>query len=379
MKSKNIPFLDIREINLRHRQEFSESLARVMDSGWYILGEETRSFEEEFAEYCGVGHCIGVGTGLEALTLVLRAWGIGPGDEVIVPANTYIATWLAVSHVGATPVPVEPESGMFTIDASRIEAALSDRTKCILPVHLYGQTANMDAISALAEKFNLKVLEDSAQAHGARYNRRRAGSLGHASAFSFYPGKNLGALGDGGAITTDDDELATNLRSLRNYGSQEKYLNERKGYNSRLDELQSAFLRCKLRTLDDDNAHRRELAVYYEQELANVDSIQLPVQADDCESAWHLYVIRHANRGWLQTYLREHNIGTMIHYPVAPHLQEAYSELGYREGAFPLSESIHREVLSLPLGPTMSKSDVDDVVRALRAADKEFTGSPADV
>lgn len=363
-----IPFLDLRSINLRQRQEFHQALDRVLDSGWLILGEETRAFEAEFAAYCGAKHAVGVANGLEALHLVLRAWGIGPGDEVIVPSNTYIATWLAVSYTGATPVPVEPIEATCNIDPARVEAAITPRTRAIIAVHLYGQTADMAALMPIAERHGLKVLEDAAQAHGARQHGRRAGTLGHAAGFSFYPGKNLGALGDAGAVTTDDATLADQLRVLRNYGSKVKYHNEVIGYNSRLDELQSAFLRAKLPLLDADNARRREIAGIYDRELAGIPGLMLPTIAPGCEPVWHLYVVRHARRDALAQALAAAGVGTVIHYPIAAHEQPAYRELGIEKGAFPIAERLHAEVLSLPIGPTMSCDQAVVVAAAVREA-----------
>lgn len=362
-----IPFLDLKSIKDRHREAFHAALDRVLDSGWFILGKETAAFEEEFAAYCGVRYCIGVGNGLEALHLVLHGWGIGAGDEVIVPSNTYIATWLAISYTGATPVPVEPDPATFNIDPARIEAAITPRTRAILPVHLYGQSADMGPIVDIAEKHGLKVLEDAAQAHGARYRGRRVGSLGNAGGFSFYPGKNLGALGDGGAITTDDPELADRLRVLRNYGSRQKYHNEIKGFNSRLDELQSALLREQLSFLDPDNSRRKEVASRYSEALRGISGLLLPEQMADCDHVWHLYVIRHPNRDAMAARL-SHQIGTMIHYPIPPHLQPAYSELGFKGNEFPIAEEIHEQVLSLPIGPTISDLQVEKVIDAVRDA-----------
>lgn len=360
-------FLDLKSINLRQREEFHMALDEVLDSGWLILGEQTERFEAEFSEYCGVKHCLGVGNGLDAMSLVLCAWGIGPGDEVIVPSNTYIATWLAVSHVGAVPVPVEPNRKTFNIDPELIEAAITPRTRAIIAVHLYGQAANVPAIMKIAEKHNLKVLEDSAQAHGARFGSSRVGSLGHASAFSFYPGKNLGALGDGGAVTTSDDELAEKIRMLRNYGSKIKYHNEVQGYNSRLDELQSAFLRAKLKMLDADNEHRTMIASIYTQKLSGLKEIALPEVDSNCDHVWHLYVIRSKDRGALQRHLMKHGVDTMIHYPVPPHLQNAYEKLGISRGELPVSEAMHDEVLSLPMGPHVTASDADKVINHVQS------------
>jgi dTDP-4-amino-4,6-dideoxygalactose transaminase len=365
-----IPFLNLKSINLRQREDFHKALDSVLDSGWLILGKETEAFEQEFADYCGVSHCIGVANGLEALHLVLRAWEVGAGDEVIVPSNTYIATWLAVSQSGATLVPVEPDISTYNIDPGKIEAAVTPSTRAIIPVHLYGQTARMDEIMEIAGRYDLKVLEDGAQAHGARLHGKRAGALGHAAAFSFYPGKNLGALGDGGAVTTSDADLADRIRSLRNYGSRIKYYNEVQGYNSRLDELQSAFLRLKLPILDEDNENRSRIAKIYNASLAGIDNLVLPHQEEGCGHVWHLYVVRHPRRGELQQYLSEHGVGTMIHYPVPPHLQSAYDSLNMGQGSFPISERIHAECLSLPMGPTMEDEQVHNVINTVQQAVK---------
>ena len=360
-----IPFLDLRAINERYRAAYQSAFDRVLEGGWFILGREVETFETEFAAYCGVDHCIGVANGLDALVLVLRAWGIGPGDEVIVPSNTFIATWLAVSHTGATPVPVEPANGGFNLDPALLEAAITTRTRAVIPVHLYGEPAAMDSINAIAKRHGLKVVEDAAQAHGARYKGRRAGSLGDAAAFSFYPGKNLGALGDGGAITTDDAALATRVRTLRNYGSKQKYHHEAIGFNSRLDELQAAFLRVKLPDLDDDNQRRRDIASRYLSGLQNVPHLILPRCLEDSEPVWHLFVIRHPDRDLLAKRLAEAGIGTVIHYPVAPHLQPAYASMDVPAGKLPRSESLHREVLSLPIGPHLADQDIDMVIQML--------------
>ena len=370
-----IPFLDLKNINLRQREAFHVALDRVLDSGWLILGKETEAFEREFAGYCGTRHAVGVANGLEALHLVLRAWGIGPGDEVIVPSNTYIATWLAVTYSGATPVPVEPDEATCNIDPICVEAAITPHTRAIIAVHLYGQTAQMDPLMALARRRGLKVLEDAAQAHGGRCNGRRAGALGDAAGFSFYPGKNLGALGDAGAVTTDDDFLAQQLRVLRNYGSRVKYHNETIGYNSRLDELQSAFLRTKLPLLDADNARRTEIAARYTRELAGIDGLMLPSVAPGCDSAWHLYVVRHPRRDAFAQALADVGVSTVIHYPIPPHAQPAYRSLGIAIGALPIAERLHEQVLSLPIGPTMSEAEVHCVVQAVRVA-AVATGRP---
>jgi dTDP-4-amino-4,6-dideoxygalactose transaminase len=339
-----------------------------MDSGWYILGPELEAFEDEFARYCEVKHCVGVANGLDALHLILRAMGIGPGDEVIVPSNTYIATWLAVSYAGATPVPVEPDEGTYDIDPARIEAAVSERTRAILPVHLYGQTADMDPINEIAARHGLKVLEDAAQAHGARYKGRRAGSLGHAAGWSFYPGKNLGAFGDAGAVTTDDAELADRVRVLRNYGSRVKYLNEVKGFNSRLDPLQAAFLRVKLGHLDEWNARRRTVAARYLEALAGVPDLTLPRVPAWAEPIWHQFVVRHPRREALQGTLTAQGVGTMIHYPIPPHLSAAYAELKMAPGAYPIAEALANTVLSLPIGPHVDPEQCGRVISCVRAA-----------
>lgn len=360
-----IPFLDLKSINLRHRQQMHAALDRILDSGWVLLGKELEKFEEAYAAYCGVRHCIGVGNGLDALHLVLRAWDIGPGDEVIVPSNTYIATWLAVTHAGAVPVPVEPDPATHNIDPARIEAAITPRTRAIIAVHLYGQTCDMAPIMALAERHGLKVLEDAAQAHGATYRGRRAGSLGHAAGFSFYPGKNLGALGDAGGITTDDDALAHRVRCLRNYGSRKKYVNEVVGFNSRLDEFHAAVLREKLVLLEQDNARRAAIAERYLQALDGIPDLLLPKVLPDCRSAWHLFVIRHPERDRIAAALADAGIGTLVHYPIAPHLQQAYEGQAPLKGSLPVAELLQSEVLSLPIGPTLTLADAERVAECL--------------
>lgn len=349
-----IEFLNLRAQYLELQEELDAAWKRVMNSGWYILGSEVESFEDEFAAYCGTDFCIGVANGLEALTLVLRAWGIGPGDEVIVPSNTYIATWLAVTHTGATPVPVEPREDTCNINPELIEAAITGRTKAILPVHLYGQTADMDPICGIARRHNLKVLEDAAQAHGACCKGKQAGSLGDAAGFSFYPGKNLGAFGDGGAVTTSDPELAEKIRCLRNYGSREKYVNEITGFNSRLDELQAALLRIKLRRLDTWNQNRRHLAQWYLNTLPiTFPDLILPVTHEESDPCWHLFVVRSQQRERFQKTLSDHGIGTLIHYPIPPSLQRAYAGLGFTAGSFPVAERLASEVISLPMYPQL--------------------------
>lgn len=361
-----IPFLDLKSPYLELKDELDEAYHRVMESGWYILGSEVQEFEAEFSAYCGTKYCIGVGNGLEALHLILRAMDIGSGDEVIVPSNTYIATWLAISYSGAIPVPVEPDCRTYNIDPLRIESAITSRTKAILAVHLYGQPADMCPIMAIAKRYNLKVIEDAAQAHGARYNGKRVGSLGDAAGFSFYPGKNLGALGDGGAVTTHDAALADRINVLRNYGSRIKYQNESKGFNSRLDELQAALLRVKLKYLDEWNERRSERAKLY-CELLIGSGVTLPFIPDWAEPAWHLYVVLCNERGELQKRMALSGISTMIHYPIPPHLQPAYKELSLGYGSFPVTEQISRQILSLPMGPHLTAEDARTVASVMRS------------
>jgi dTDP-4-amino-4,6-dideoxygalactose transaminase len=360
------PFLDLKSPYLELKEELDAAYHRVMVSGWYVLGKEVESFESEFATYCETKHCVGVGNGLDALHLIVRAYGIGPGDEVIVPANTYIATWLAVTHAGATPVPIEPIESTYNIDPSKIESAITSKTKAILIVHLYGQPADMAPIIALAREYGLKIIEDCAQAHGARYKGRRAGALGDAAGFSFYPGKNLGALGDGGAVTTNDSELAERIRGLRNYGSHIKYHNKVVGYNSRLDELQAALLRAKLPKLDEWNYRRKQIATLYLQELSGQQNLILPHVPEWAEPVWHLFVVRHSQRNILQKALNEVGIGTMIHYPIPPHRQPAYAGLKLDETAYPLSELMAKEVISLPMGPHLTEVGCMDVISAIQ-------------
>jgi len=369
-----VPFLDFVGPYEELKPELDDAYFRFMRSAWYILGREVEAFEQEFAQYCGAEHCVGVANGLEALHLILRGYGIGAGDEVIVPSNTYIATWLAVSYAGATPVPVEPDPETFNLDPARIEAALTARTKAIMPVHLYGQPADMDPIMELARQRGLKVIEDNAQAHGARYKGRRTGSLGHAAGNSFYPGKNLGALGDAGAVTTNDTALADRLRSLRNYGSKKKYYNECKGYNSRLDELQAAFLRVKLKKLDEWNERRRAVAARYRAGFDGTPGLTLPFVPVWAEPVWHLFVVRHPNRDGLQQGLTDAGIGTLIHYPVPPHLSGAYADGKWAAGAFPVAEALADTVLSLPMGPHLPEGQADLVVGKTIAALKHLAG-----
>jgi len=365
-ESRNlVPFLDLRAATRELKEEIDAAIARVVDSSYFLLGRELETFETEFADYLGVKHCVGVGNGLDALHLSLRALGVGPGDEVLVPNNTYIATWLAVTYAGAKPVPVEPDERTYNIDPEKLEGAITKRTKAIIPVHLYGQPANMDEILAFARKQNLWVLEDAAQAHGARYKGARVGGLGDAAGWSFYPGKNLGALGDGGAVTTNSRELADRVRVLRNYGSRVKYYCDVQGFNSRLDEIQAAVLRVKLGHLDDWNARRRKVAAFYTQELKN-SNVALPYVPDWAEPVFHLFVVRSERRDALRQHLENAGINTLIHYPVPPHLQEAYRELDLPAGSQPISERIHQEVLSLPMGPHVSDSQAAAVVQAVR-------------
>lgn len=361
-----VPFLDLHAAYRELKPEIDAAIARVLDSGWYILGPEVEAFEAEYAAYCEAEHAIGVANGLDALHLALLAMGVGPGDEVIVPSNTYIATWLAVSQCGATPVPVEPVEATYNIDPARIEAAITPRTKVILPVHLYGQPADLDPILAIARKHGLRVLEDAAQAHGARYKGRRIGAHGDAVAWSFYPGKNLGALGDGGAVTTDDPEIADRIHVLRNYGSRVKYVNEVKGFNSRLDPIQAAVLRVKLRVLDEWNARRSVIAQKYVEELAG-SRLVLPQVPAWATPVWHLFVVRHPDRELLQEELGKLGVGTMIHYPIPPHVQKAYECLGFVRDAFPIARAIAGDIFSLPIGPQMSILSTDCIVDSLKS------------
>ena len=365
-----ISFLDLKSINRACRDELIEACTRVIDSGWYIGGSELQQFESSYAEYCGTKHCIGVANGLDALVLVIRAWKelgyLSEGDEILVPSNTYIASILAISENGLVPVLVEPDPATFNICPINAEAAITARTKAILPVHLYGRLADMPAIMMLAERAGLLVLEDSAQSHGASLDGKKAGGWGHASGFSFYPGKNLGALGDAGAVTTNDDLLANTLRALRNYGSHEKYKNLYRGVNSRLDEIQAACLSVKLKYLEEQTSHRRQIADLYTCTINNPD-IVLPVgqnfNASENEShVWHVYTILSEQREALQKHLMDKGVQTLIHYPIPPHHQQAYSQLA--ASSFPISEKIHKQILSLPMGPTLSLSDAKAVVLA---------------
>jgi dTDP-4-amino-4,6-dideoxygalactose transaminase len=370
-----VPFLDVRASYEELSEELDEAYHRVMDSGWYILGEEVEAFEREWAAYCGVKHCVGVGNGFDALHLALRAMEVGAGHEVIVPSNTYIATWLAVTACGAVPVPVEPDPSTFTVDAACVEAAVTPRTKAIIPVHLYGLPADMDPITELARRRGIAVLEDAAQAHGALYKTRRCGSLGDAAAFSFYPGKNLGAFGDAGAVTTNDDGVADRARLLRNYGSRAKYRNDVKGVNSRLDPLQAAFLRVKLRRLDEWNARRSAHAGRFVEGLDDAAGVVPPATPGWASPAWHLFVIRHRRRDELKRALEAAGVSSLIHYPIPPHLSAAFTEMRPKL-SLPIAEQLAGSVLSLPMGPHLSSSEVrivvdavDDACRALENVD----------
>ncbi len=361
-----IPILDLKPAYDELRAELDAAYHRVMESGWLLLGKELEAFEAEYAASVGVKHCVGVANGLEAMQLVLMARGIGAGDEVIVPSHGYIATWLAVTHVGGRPVPCEPDSATYNLDPARLEALITPRTKAILPIHLYGQTADMTAINAIAARHGLFVLEDAAQSHGARCHGRAAGALGHAAGVSFYPSKNLGAMADGGAVTTNDAALAEKIRHLRNYGSKVRYQNEFLGLNSRLSELQAAFLRAKLPRLEEWNARRSALAGRYREQLGGIVELTLPAVAPGADPVWHLFVIRTTRRDALQQHLAAAGIGTQIHYPVPPHLSRAYASAGWKRGDFPLAEKFADEVLSLPIGPHTTMAQVDYVSAEVR-------------
>jgi dTDP-4-amino-4,6-dideoxygalactose transaminase len=367
MPASGIPFLDVAAAYAELQDALDEAVGRVMASGQFILGPDVTAFEEEFAAYCETRYAIGVGSGLDALRLILVGYGIGRGDEVIVPSNTFIATWLAVSQAGATPVPVEPDIATHNITAEIVEAAITPSTKAIMPVHLYGQPADLDGIAALADERAIRLIEDAAQAHGARYRGRRCGGLGDAAGFSFYPGKNLGAMGDAGAVTTDDDALAERVRMLRNYGSRVKYHHDLAGLNSRLDSLQAAVLRIKLRHLDEWNERRRAVAARYLEELAGVDGLVLPEIPDFAEPVWHLFVVRHPQRDALQQRLAKAGVDTIIHYPIPPHLTGAYAK-GAADCHLPVAERLAGEVLSLPMGPHLALEDPGNVAVAVRQA-----------
>ena len=362
-----VPFLDLSQTYLELKPQLDAAFERVMSSGRYVLGEELEAFEAEFAAFCGARFCAGVANGLEALVLILRAYGIGAGHEVLVPANTFIATWLAVTHAGAVPVPVEPLENTFNMDPGRITAAITARTRAVIAVHLYGQPAGIDAIAEVAGRHGLRVIEDAAQAHGARWSGRTVGNLGDAAAFSFYPAKNLGAFGDAGAVVSDDPHLMAHVRRLRNYGATAKYDHEVTGFNSRLDPLQAAFLRVRLRCLHDWNSRRANIAQTYLRGLSAVRGCILPHVPASHEPSWHLFVIRHRERDLLREWLAHAGVETLIHYPIPPHLSGAYSQLGYLPGALPIAEHLAREVLSLPIGPHLDGASVDHVVQAIAA------------
>lgn len=361
----NVPFLDLGAAYQELKSEIDFAIDRVLQSGWYILGSEVEAFEDEWATYCGAKHTVGLANGLDALTLALRALDIGPGAEVIVPSNTYIATWLAVSAVGATPIPVEPDPATYNIDPDRVESAITSRTRALLPVHLYGQPADIESIMSIAQRHGLRVIEDAAQAHGARFRGKRVGAHGDIVCWSFYPGKNLGAFGDAGAITTDNSDLAARIARLRNYGSHKKYLNAELGINSRLDPIQAAVLRVKLKFLDEWTNRRKALAAAYSQGLRTTTLI-LPHVHEDADPVWHLYVVRTSERDDLQKELSEAGIGTLIHYPVPPHMQEAYVDLKIKPSSLPLANQLAQEVLSLPIGPHVKHQSVEYIINKLR-------------
>lgn len=364
-----IKFLDLQKINLEHQEEIEDKLLQVFRSGWYLLGNEVKDFEDKLASYIGAKNAVGVANGLDALRLIIRGYvemGVMQrGDEIIVPANTYIASLLAISDNGLIPVLVEPEESTFNIDIATIEEKVNSRTKAIMTVHLYGRIAYSEALKTLAEKHGLKIIEDNAQAIGAEWKGVKSGNLGDAAGFSFYPGKNLGALGDAGAVTTSDGELAKTIRALANYGSNQKYVNIYQGLNSRLDEMQAAVLGVKLKYIDAENQRRREIARQYLKEVRNATLVLPQNPPEEGEHVWHLFVIRTAHREKLQTYLTENGVQTLIHYPIAPHKQEAYSEL--TELSYPLTERIHDEVLSLPISPVMTDEEVNKVTSLLNA------------
>jgi dTDP-4-amino-4,6-dideoxygalactose transaminase len=359
-----VPFLDVHAVNLRSRSHFNQALNNILDTGWLIQGHHLQDFEKRFAEFTGVNYCIGVGNGLDALELLLVAHDIGLGDEVLVPSNTFIATWLAVTRCGAKPIPVEPDPLTFNISPKKIEECITERTAAIICVHLYGQPADIDSINAIAKKYDIPVFEDAAQAHGALYKNKSVGCLTDGGATSFYPGKNLGALGDGGAVLTNSENIANKIKKLRNYGSVIKYEHEVQGCNSRLDELQAAFLNIKLSLLKDDNAARAQIAEQYLRGITNPNVI-LPYVPEWAQPVWHLYVIRSKSREALRAYLHDLGVETMIHYPIPPHKQKCYSNYNYPE--LDLTESIADEVLSIPISPVLTVTDVDYVINAINS------------
>lgn len=362
-----VPFLDLAAGTSELRAEIHAAVERVLRSGWYIGGTEVTAFEERWADYCGAHHCVGVGNGLDALHLALRAMDVGPGDEVIVASNGYIATWLAVSIAGATPIPVEPDPQTHNLDASLVEAAITDRTRVILPTHLYGQPADLDPLLDIARKHGLRLVEDAAQAHGARYRGRRIGAHGDAVAWSFYPSKNLGALGDGGAVTTNDPAIARRVRELGNYGSAKRYVNDVKGVNSRLDPIQAAVLSAKLDRLDEWNERRRNTAALYMERMSG-NGLTLPFVPDWAEPVWHLFVVQSEERDQLSERLSEYGVQTLVHYPIPPHRQRAYAEVNLPHGSLPIAEGLANRVISLPIGPHLSDEHAHQVIAAVRSS-----------
>lgn len=357
-----IKFLDLKKINNRYREEIDSRIKNILDKGWYLQGEENENFTKNFANFCGTKFALGVANGLDALNLIIKAYGFGNGDEIIVPANTYIATILAISENGCIPILVEPDIKTYNINPDSIEEKITTKTKAIMVVHLYGQAVQMEKIWKIAKKYNLKIIEDSAQAHGAIYQENRTGNLGDASGFSFYPGKNLGCIGDGGAITTNDEELFNKIKAIANYGSDRKYHHIYKGVNSRLDEIQAAVLDIKLKHLDSDNNKRREISKYYRENIKN-SKIILPETYDEKSHVWHIFAVRTKNRDEFQKYLTEKGIQTIIHYPTPPHKQGAYKE--WNNLSFPITEEIHNTILSLPISPVMTDSEIEKVVEVV--------------
>ena len=357
-----IPFLDLKRLNELYHPDILVAASRVISSGWYILGGENKKFEEAFAQHTGTRHCVGVANGLEALTLTLKAWDLPANSEVIVQSNAYIASLLAITQAGLTPVLVEPDPATYNLDPARLEKVITARTKAILPVHLYGRCCDMEPINAVARQYGLMVLEDAAQAHGASYRGKQAGNLGHAAGFSFYPTKNLGALGDAGAITTNDDDLADRLRYWRNYGSGQKYVNDLPGQNSRLDEMQAAILTAKLTTLDAANTRRRAIARCYLSEI-NHPNLTLPPADQIDQDCWHLFVVRHPRRDDFRAYMLGQGIQTEVHYPIPPHRQKAYRQLAHL--SLPIAEQLHREVVSLPLNPVLTDAEVEQIIQTI--------------
>lgn len=357
-----IKFLDLKKINNRYREEIDSRIKNILDKGWYLQGEENENFTKNFANFCGTKFALGVANGLDALNLIIKAYGFGNGDEIIVPANTYIATILAISENGCIPILVEPDIKTYNINPDSIEEKITTKTKAIMVVHLYGQAVQMEKIWKIAKKYNLKIIEDSAQAHGAIYQENRTGNLGDASGFSFYPGKNLGCMGDGGAVTTNDEELFNKIKAIANYGSDRKYHHIYKGVNSRLDEIQAAVLDVKLKHLDSDNNKRHEISKYYRENIKN-SKIILPETYDEKSHVWHIFAVRTQNRDEFQKYLTEKGIQTIIHYPTPPHKQGAYKE--WNNLSFPITEEIHNTILSLPISPVMTDSEIEKVVEVV--------------